>query len=79
MEYTNVITIFIIQYFQQIATRVKSKPDKSIVLPAVVFNRTVVTRVHKSTVNIGFTYIVSKSRFLELKVHASILPLFPAF
>jgi len=62
MEYTNTITIFIIQYFQQIATRVKSKTDKPVVLPAIVLNRTVVTRVHKSTANISFAFMVLKSR-----------------
>jgi len=70
MKYTNTITIFIIQYFQQIATRIKSKTDESIVFPVNIFNRAIITRVHKGTANISFTFIVPKGRFLELNVHA---------
>jgi hypothetical protein len=62
MEYTGTITIFIIQYFQQIAARVKSKTKKSVVFPAIVLNRVVVARVHKGTANISFTFMVPKSR-----------------
>ena len=79
MEYTNMITVFIIQYFQQIATCVKSKTDKSVVFSTFVLNGTVVIRIQKSTANVGFTYVVAKSRFPEPNVHVPILTHFHAF
>ena len=68
------ITIFIIQDFQQITTRVKPKAEESIVFSVNVLNRTVVTGIHKSTANISLAFIMPKSRFLELNVHALSLP-----
>jgi hypothetical protein len=63
------VIVFIIQYFKQIATLVKPKPDISIVFLVAILNRTVIIRVQKSMTNIGFTYPVPKSRFPEFNIH----------
>jgi hypothetical protein len=79
MEYTGTIAIFIIHYFQQIAACVKSKPDKPVILPAIVLNGTIVTRVHKRTANISFAFMVPKSRLPEFQFHVYYTPYPPTY
>ena len=54
MEYTNMIIILIIQYFKQMTTLIKTNTNILIVFLAIVFNRAIITGIHKGMANFCF-------------------------